>query len=96
MIDMETAPAPRVAARNGKASLRTRPTRTKSYWPTSKWWAATVTTSVAAAALWIRSGSTKEVALAWLAIGGQAVISYLVPNDPAPGGVPERRRSDVA
>lgn len=97
------APGPMAVPRNGKAtrtthgSVRATPASSRqSYWPTSKWWAASVTAFVAATAFWIRSGSTREVALAWLAVGGQAVVSYLVPNHPAPGGVPGRHVSDAA
>ncbi len=101
MNETQAAPARNGVTRNGKAPREAqgavrakRPSSRTSYWPTSKWWAASVTAFVAATAFSIRSGATQEVALAWLAVGGQAVVSYLVPNQP--GGNQVRPVSDAS
>jgi hypothetical protein len=59
----------------------------QSRWPTNKWWAASITAFLAAATFWINEGNSKAVAVAWLTFGGQALVSYMVPNHQNPGGL---------
>ena len=64
---------------------------TKRWWPTRKWWAATVLAAVAVATLWVTKGAfDRDVAIAVIGAVGQAVVSYLLPNQDTPGGVPVR------
>jgi|tagenome__1003787_1003787.scaffolds.fasta_scaffold20832462_1 hypothetical protein len=64
---------------------------TKSYWPTRKWWAATVIALGAIATLWVTKGELdKDVMLAAIGVIVQAITTYLVPNQDSPGGVPAR------
>ncbi|HEY0695211.1 MAG TPA: hypothetical protein VGD71_40010 [Kribbella sp.] len=65
-----------------------------SLWPTRKWWAALVASGVAFITLLATSNynfTSTQVVIALTGLIGQAVISYLVPNDAAPGGVPQTR-----
>ena len=65
-----------------------------SLWPTRKWWAALVAGGVAFITLLATSHydfTSTQVVIALTGLIGQAVISYLVPNDAAPGGVPQTR-----
>ncbi len=63
----------------------------KSWLPTRKWWAATVLAAVAVATLWVTKGAfDRDVAIALIGAIGQAVVSYLLPNQGTPGGVPVR------
>ena len=63
----------------------------KSYWPTRKWWAATVIAIGAIATLWVTKGEfDKDVMLATIGVIVQAITTYLVPNQDTPGGVPTR------
>jgi hypothetical protein len=64
----------------------------KSFWPTRKWWAATVTAIFGLATMYL---STKEFSLefqiALLGAIGQAIVTYILPNADTPGGVPLKR-----
>lgn len=62
---------------------------TKSLWPTRKWWAATVTAIVALATMYLSTHEfSPEFQIALLGAIGQAIVTYLLPNVDAPGGVP--------
>jgi hypothetical protein len=77
---------------SGRAgAARPKPGPRKSYWPTNKWWAATVIAIGAVATLWVTKGAfDKDVMLATIGVIVQALTSYLVPNQDTPGGVPAR------
>jgi hypothetical protein len=63
-----------------------------SKWPTRKWWAATVTALGGVLILVIQQGGfTAEVAIALVGVVTQAIVTYLIPNDSTPGGVPLSR-----
>jgi hypothetical protein len=63
----------------------------KSWLPTRKWWAATITALGAIAVLWIQAGAlTTSVAIALVGAIVQAGVTYALPNDNTPGGVPLR------
>jgi hypothetical protein len=60
------------------ARARQRPST--SWRPTNKWVAATTAAFLAATTLWINEGNSKAVAVAWLTLGCQAFVGYVVPN----------------
>jgi hypothetical protein len=67
-------------------------TMVASHLPTNKWWAAQVVAIGALLTLWVTTGhwaTDESVALIGLVV--QAVTTYLVPNSPTPGGVPEKK-----
>jgi hypothetical protein len=65
--------------------------RQKSWLPTRKWWAATITALGAIAVLWIQEGAlSMAVGIALVGAVVQALITYVLPNDDTPGGVPLR------
>ncbi|MEU6036476.1 hypothetical protein ABZ801_13810 [Actinomadura sp. NPDC047616] len=64
----------------------------KSFMPTRKWWAALITALTVVMINWVQAGSlSKEILIALIGVMSQAVVSYLVPNDSTPGGVPLKR-----
>jgi hypothetical protein len=57
--------------------------------PTRKWWATQVTALAALAVMWATTGTwDTEETVGAIGLVSQAAISWLVPNDPTPGGVP--------
>jgi hypothetical protein len=70
----------------------TTPIETAPSWvPTRKWIANAVVGVIGVLILTVQQGSvTKEAAIAALTLCAQLVSSYLLPNDPAPGGVPRK------
>lgn len=57
--------------------------------PTRKWWATQVTAVAALAVMYFTTGGwDTEESVAAVGVISQALIGYLVPNDPTPGGVP--------
>jgi hypothetical protein len=59
--------------------------------PTRKWWATQVTALAALAVMYFTTGSwNTEESVAAVGVVSQALIAYLVPNDPTPGGVPPK------
>ncbi len=71
---------------------RTQPTQVKSWRPTRKWIAATITALAAVAVLWVQQGEfSKGVAVALIGAISQAMVTYLVPNADTPGGVPMKK-----
>ncbi|MBC6457312.1 hypothetical protein [Actinomadura sp. HBU206391] len=68
-------------------------TTATSPWPTRKWWAMFVTALAAFLVNWIQAGElNREILIALVGLGAQAAITYLVPNDSTPGGVPLKRK----
>jgi hypothetical protein len=72
------------------SALAVRVVAPASWWPTRKWWAATIvafggflTTLATQSWHW-----TPEFAGAVITIATQRVVAYVVKNDDAPGGVP--------
>jgi hypothetical protein len=66
-------------------------TAQKSWQPTRKWIAATITALGAIAVLWIQAGSfSMAVGIALVGAIVQALVTYVLPNDNTPGGVPLR------
>jgi hypothetical protein len=64
----------------------------KSWGPTRKWWAATVIGVAGLVTLWIQKGHwDSEVSVALVALLSQRIVSYLVPNQDTPGGVPLKK-----
>jgi hypothetical protein len=63
----------------------------KSWLPTRKWFAATFTALGAIAVLWIQEGGlTMAVGIALVGAIVQALVTYVLPNENTPGGVPLR------
>ncbi len=59
--------------------------------PTRKWWATQVTALTALAVMYVTTGGwDQEETIAAIGIFSQAALSWLVPNDSTPGGVPEK------
>lgn len=57
--------------------------------PTRKWWATQVTAFAGLVAAWISAGGwNQQLSVAAVALLAQAIVGYLVPNLPTPGGVP--------
>lgn len=57
--------------------------------PTRKWMATQATAVAGLAAAWISAGGwNQQLSLATVALLAQAIVGYLVPNLPTPGGVP--------
>ena len=64
--------------------------REKTWLPTRKWIAAQVVAAAAIATSAVDSGwdgSETKLAIAWAV---QAAVTYLLPNEDTPGGVPEK------
>jgi hypothetical protein len=62
---------------------------TTSNAPTKKWWATQVTALSALGVMYVTTGSwDQEETIAAIGIATQAALSWLVPNDQTPGGVP--------
>lgn len=67
---------------------------TRSWAPTRKWIAATITALGAVTVLWLQAGSmTVEVRIALVGVIVQAMVAYLVPNQDTPGGAPLKEKS---
>ncbi|GLZ13948.1 hypothetical protein Acsp04_41830 [Actinomadura sp. NBRC 104425] len=67
-------------------------TGARSLLPTRKWWAALITALTAVVINWIQAGAfSKEILIALIGVVSQAAVSYLVPNESTPGGVPLKR-----
>lgn len=61
----------------------------KSKWPTNKWTATQVTAAVALLTGWVTAGVwNKTLSITLIGLVGQAIVSYIMPNGDAPGGVP--------
>ena len=59
--------------------------------PTRKWWAAQIVALGALVTLWVTTGHwAKDESLALIGLIVQASTTYLVPNAPTPGGVPQK------
>lgn len=59
--------------------------------PTRKWWATQVTAVAALAVMYFTTGGWDvEESVAAVGVVSQALIGYLVPNDPTVGGVPPK------
>jgi hypothetical protein len=60
------------------------------YWPTRKWWAATIVAIGGFLSTFASQGWhwSPVFAGAALTLVTQRVVAYLVPNDDSPGGVP--------
>jgi hypothetical protein len=58
----------------------------KTWWPTNKWWAATITAAGGLLVTWVSVGAwSKALTAATLTLVTQRVVAYLVPSDaPAP------------
>jgi cytosine/uracil/thiamine/allantoin permease len=65
-------------------------TRKKSWLPTRKWCAAVVTALATWGTAFVNGGSrwTEAIIIFLIGIVSQAIITYLVPNEGTPGGVP--------
>jgi hypothetical protein len=60
----------------------------KSRWPTNKWVATQVTAVVALLTGWVTAGEwNKTLTTTVIGLVGQAIVSYMLPNGDAPGGV---------
>lgn len=58
-----------------------------SWMPTRKWWATQVTAATALAIMWATTGSwDQEETISAIGLASQALLSWLVPNDPAAAG----------
>jgi hypothetical protein len=68
-----------------------------TWWPTRKWWAATILAFGGILATWATAGWgwTDELSGAAITLLTQRVVAYLVPNDTTPGGVPSARGSKI-
>jgi hypothetical protein len=54
----------------------------KKWWPTTKWWAATITAIGGILVTWVSTGAwSKELTAAALTLLTQRAVAYLVPND---------------
>ncbi len=64
-----------------------------TWWPTRKWWAATVTALGGFLVTLATTGwdFTPEFNGALITIATQRVVAYLIPNQETPGGVPAAR-----
>jgi len=64
-----------------------------SRWPTNKWLAGVITSFTAFVSNWIMTGHlTKELWVAFVGVVSGAMLAYLIPNHPTPGGVPHRAK----
>jgi len=60
--------------------------------PTNKWWAARVTALAGIAVMAVTTdGWDDEETVAAITLASEALVAYLVPNSPSPGGVPDAR-----
>ncbi len=64
----------------------------KTWWPTRKWWAATIVAVGGALVTLATTGWswTDEFSGLIITIATQRLVAYLVANDDTPGGVPTR------
>jgi hypothetical protein len=62
-----------------------------SWWPTRKWWAATVLAIGGILSTWAAGGWdwTDPLSGAAITLLAQRIVAYLVPNHDTPGGVPK-------
>jgi hypothetical protein len=83
MVDLQTT---------GRAAAGGAGSAAKSWWPTRKWWVATVTAIGAIVVLWLNEGMHFDTAVGVAMVGAvvQAFTTYLLPNQDTPGGVPLR------
>lgn len=66
---------------------------TKSAVPTKKWFATQIAAVAALLTMWVTTGAwDMEETIALIGLLTQAGLSYLVPNDNTPGGVPVKQR----
>jgi hypothetical protein len=57
--------------------------------PTRKWWATQVTALAGLITAWLVAGAwDRPLSITAVTLGAQALVGYLVPNLPTPGGVP--------
>jgi hypothetical protein len=63
----------------------------KSRCPTNKWMATQVTAVAALLTAWVTAGGwNKTLSITLIGVVGQAIVSYVLPNGDAPGGVPAK------
>ena len=63
----------------------------KSRCPTNKWMATQVTAVAALLTAWVTAGGwNKTLSITLIGLVGQAIVSYILPNGDAPGGVPAK------
>ena len=70
--------------------MPTRSTKTRTLIPTRKWFVTQITalTGWAIAFVHVHARWTDTIIIGLITIASQAAISWLVPNDNTPGGVP--------
>jgi len=67
-------------------------TTTKSWLPTRKWFAAQIAAVATLLVAWLNAdGWNKTLAVALVGLVAQALITYIVPNQETPGGVPVKQ-----
>jgi hypothetical protein len=68
-----------------------------SWWPTRKWWAATILAVGGILATWAAGGWdwTDPLSGAAITLVAQRMVAYLVPNHDTPGGVPTTNGSKI-
>jgi hypothetical protein len=82
------------AARPSVSGPDEAPAQQPSRLPARKWWAALVASLTAFLTLLVTKNydiTSPEVVVALIVLIGQAVITYLVPNEGTPGGIPLRK-----
>jgi hypothetical protein len=69
----------------------------ETWWPTRKWWAATILAVGGIVTTWATAGWgwTDELSGAAITLLTQRIVAYLVPNEHTPGGVPTARGSKI-
>ncbi len=91
MTVLEDVPATVATAPAAPPAAPSQTSPTKSWLPTTKWMAATITALTAVACLVVtHHGFDTDVTVALITVIGQALVTYLVPNQETPGGVPVR------
>jgi hypothetical protein len=65
----------------------------KSWWPTRKWWAATITAVAGMLVTLSTTGWEMSTAMqgTLITLGAQRIIAYLIPNEDTIGGVPGKK-----